>query len=126
MAGFPRSFSADVTENIMRFAVGYPRDRLRTIASAIERREKHMKKSPRAMVIWTVNTDQLTEKLADPCTWSRRGPHKLNFAIGFDTSPPKQLRDQLDGPTSGYNYIEEGRTHVLWHVYFTCETCGMN
>ena len=38
MAGLPRSFGSDVTDNIMRLAVGYPRDRLRDIASAVQRK----------------------------------------------------------------------------------------
>ena len=41
MAGLPRSFGADVTDRIMRFTVGYPRDRLRDIVNAIERIEHH-------------------------------------------------------------------------------------
>ena len=41
MAALPRSFGADVTDCIMRFAVGYPRDRVRDIVSAIERIEDH-------------------------------------------------------------------------------------
>ena len=41
MAGLPRSFGPDVTDIIMRFAVGYPRDRLRDIANAIERIEHY-------------------------------------------------------------------------------------
>ena len=123
MAGLPRSFNADVTENIMRFAVGYPRDRLRSIASAIERREKQY--VHRAYVGWAVNTDQLTEKLPTICNWSRRGPHKSSFGISFDTSPPKQVRDQPDGPKGGYDYLDD-RSHILWHLYFTCEACEMN
>ena len=39
MTALPRSFGADVTDRIMRFAVGYPRDRLRDMVSATERIE---------------------------------------------------------------------------------------
>ena len=41
MAALPRRFGPDVTDSIMRFAVGYPRDRLRHIANAIEHIEHH-------------------------------------------------------------------------------------
>ena len=41
MAALPRRFGPDVSDTIMRFAVGYPRDRLRDIANDIERIEYH-------------------------------------------------------------------------------------
>ena len=41
MAALPRRFGPDVSDTIMRFAVGYPRDRLRDIANNIERIEHH-------------------------------------------------------------------------------------
>ena len=42
MAGLLRAFAPDVTDSIMRFAVGYPRDRLRDIVNAVERIEYHI------------------------------------------------------------------------------------
>ena len=39
MAALPRSFGADVTDCIMRFAVGYPRDRVRNVMSSLKRKE---------------------------------------------------------------------------------------
>ena len=41
MAGLPRSFGPDVTDSIMRFAVGYPRDRVRDMMAIVKRSEKH-------------------------------------------------------------------------------------
>ena len=40
MAALPRSFGPDVSDTIMRFAVGYPRDRLRDIMNNVTRTEK--------------------------------------------------------------------------------------
>ena len=41
MAGFPRAFGPDVTDRIMRFAVGYPRDRLKDMTATVKRRERY-------------------------------------------------------------------------------------
>ena len=41
MAGLPRALGPEVTDHIMRLAVGYPRDRLRDIVNAVERIENH-------------------------------------------------------------------------------------
>ena len=40
MAALPRSFGPDVSDTIMRFAVGYPRDRMRDIMDKIVRTEE--------------------------------------------------------------------------------------
>ena len=40
MAALPRNFSPDVTDIIMRFAVGYPRDRVRGMMATVKRKEK--------------------------------------------------------------------------------------
>ena len=40
MAALPRRFGPDVSDTIMRFAVGYPRDRLRDMGASIKRKEK--------------------------------------------------------------------------------------
>ena len=53
MAALPRSFGADVTDCIMRFAVGYPRDRVRDIVSDIERIEHHDGAS--SLIEWRYN-----------------------------------------------------------------------
>ena len=53
MAGLPRAFGPDVTDSIMRFAVGYPRDRLRDIVNAIERIEHHNDSS--SLLEWRYN-----------------------------------------------------------------------
>ena len=41
MAGLPRALGPEVTDRIMRLAVGYPRDRLRDIVNAVERIENN-------------------------------------------------------------------------------------
>ena len=53
MAALPRSFGPDVTDSIMRFAIGYPRDRLRDIANAIKRIEYHNHTS--SLLVWRYN-----------------------------------------------------------------------
>ena len=40
MAALPRRFGPDVSDTIMRFAVGYPRDRLNDIMNSVTRTEK--------------------------------------------------------------------------------------
>ena len=64
MAGLPRSFALDVTDAIMRFSVGYPRDRLRATAGAIQRSELEDDQG-KCLVEWTYNGEHLPILLFD-------------------------------------------------------------
>ena len=55
MAGLPRALGPEVTDHIMRLAVGYPRDRLRDIVNAVERIENHNNPGGGCLIKWRYN-----------------------------------------------------------------------
>ena len=123
MAGLPRSFGADVTDRIMRFAVGYPRDRLRDIVSTVTRYDSVDIFRPwLERAIWTVDAEQLADNLHLLNFWDEGYRDKSYFRVSFDTRPPPQIKD-VDRPGDGYNQLEYSRGLHARSLYFTCEAC---
>ena len=63
MAALPRSFGPDVSDTVMRFAVGYPRDRLKATASALLRRE--VNRGGKCLVEWIYEDNSMLTLLFD-------------------------------------------------------------
>ena len=97
MAALPRSFGPDVSDTIMRLAVGYPRDRLRDMGASIKRKEKGR------------------ELTLDPteCCVRWRTPWR-NFRMLF-----------IGGRALGHEYarLEHDREAKLEDLAFTCDAC---
>ena len=123
MAGLPRSFGPDVTDIIMRFAVGYPRDRLRDIVSTVTRYDSVDIFRPwLERAIWTVDTEQLADNLHLHDSWDLGYRGKSYFCASFDTRPPPQIKD-IDRPLSGYDQFEYSRGFHTQRLYSTCDAC---
>ena len=133
MAGLPSSFGADVTDRIMRFAVGYPRDRLRDIASTISRRDgahQYIKHPWMRSVLWRVDSAQLAKNLPRFTNWI--GPLHGNCVLvaSFDTRPQPQLKD-LDHRRyhpyahcdCEYDDLENSTSFRTQLLYSTCDAC---
>ena len=100
MAGLPRSFGADVVDLIMRFAVGYPRDRMRDIVTAIKRIEHHNDTS--SLLEWRYNGTHrpglmvAISHLGRPDSFSRwelRDKDRVKYYGDFcDTCEPEELQ----------------------------------
>ena len=125
MAGLPRSFGPDVTDSIMRFAVGYPRDRLRDIASTVTRRDSGRQcllQPSTHDVSWKVDAAQLAENLHSLTNWDGPIRGRSYFCASFDTRPPPQIKD-IDRPLSGYDKFEYSRGFHTQRLYSTCDAC---
>ena len=101
MAALPRSFGADVTDCIMRFAVGYPRDRVRDIVNAIERIERHGNIS--SLIEWRYNGKTVAGLVLIRCIdgrdsfrrWDLRDEDRVDYYGDFcDACEPVALQLQ--------------------------------
>ena len=97
MAALPRSFGADVTDCIMRFAVGYPRDRVRVIVSDIERIEHHDGDS--SLIEWRYKgTRPVWVLITNTCSdtfyrWKHRDKHRVKYYGHFcEACEPEELQ----------------------------------
>ena len=123
MAGLPRSFGPDVSDNIMRFAVGYPRDRLRDITSTVTHRGAQCRVQPWTHdVSWRVDAGKLAENLHSLSNWSEPFRGRSYFCVSFDTRPPPQIKD-IDSPRRGYDHLEYSRGFRVQRLYSTCGAC---
>jgi hypothetical protein len=126
MAGLPRSFGADVTDRIMRFAVGYPRDRLRDIASTISRRDgAHQYNNHPWMrsVLWWVDSAQLAKNLPRFTNWIQPLHGNCYLVASFDTRPPPQLKDHPYAHCDCDDDLENSTSFRTQLLYSTCDAC---
>ena len=115
MAALPRSFDPDVSDTIMRFAVGYPRDRMKDMMTGVRRKD----------VIFRVSSKFLHPKLRDPRSltdWSSTGTGYHLMCIHFESGPLPQTRYE-DHPLSGTRYREYLRESHAQRLQWTCDAC---
>ena len=127
MAALPRSFGPDVSDTIMRFAVGYPRDRMRDIMDKIVRRPDRVNWRGGAYsdVVWQVPSKFLHSKLRDPrfvTDWSSTGTENHRMCVRFVTLP-------LPPATFGGHPLSENKTReyiresYAQRLQWTCDAC---
>ena len=102
MAALPRRFGPDVTDSIMRFAVGYPRDRLNDIMNSVTRTEKSCRYLPEDRVVkW---------KWPGHCI-------RMTFIAWFDGATYVHLR------TLKIAHLQWSQRNKVDDLAFTCDAC---
>ena len=112
MAALPRRFGPDVTDSIMRFAVGYPRDRLKDIMNIVARKEKISRS-------WLQTTDGIVHWTTDLIVqWKWPGRRmRMNFIMWIDDATYVHLQ------TVKIADLEWPQRLKVDDLAFTCDAC---
>ena len=102
-----------VTEEIMRYAVGYPRDRLRAIAARVKRTEK-LKPYWKIQIRW-----ELPDEVVLPA-WSHIRSERCMKLTWYYPQMYEHNKEELSLPCE---ILTDKRTRTMIQLQDTCEAC---